>query len=713
MNNFNKTALCLTLSATCGVVAAAGAPLAIEEVTVTAERRSASLQSVPLSVSAFSKDSLQTLQATTLGDIQNAVPNLTLHDGDASNAVVYLRGVGQIDSLSFADPGVGIYLDDVYLGRAQGAFLDVLDVERIEVLRGPQGTLYGRNTIGGAVKYVSTPASEEFYTELEASFGNYQRRDLRATINGSLIENHLFGKFSVASLDREGYSDNLFDSSDDGDKDTIAWRGDLLWQINERLQLDVALDRSSGDSDTSRTPVRETAVFGIPANTDVRRVDANFNDRNELEVEGFSMRARWDLNDQWQFKSISSVRSMDYRTHLDLDATSLALFGVFVDQEQEQWSQEFQLSFDNDSTRVVAGLYAFHEEDDTESGIFGPDLAFVTNSLNRQENDSLALYGQLNQQLGESLTLIAGIRYTREDKDFSRQQEFFDPATAYPPRLGQGLLITDVRAHDTWSEVSPRLGLQYQLNADVMVFFNASQGFKSGGFDGRSQTPFQATPYQPEILTAFEAGIKSQWLQQRLRFNAAVFVNDYKDLQLSSFIADDGGSFAALFTNAGEAKIQGLEIELTGLVTENLSVDVNLGYMDAGYKEYIGPNGTDISAQRHLVNTPEWTARLAPRYTLPLGDLGDLTFSLDVSYRDKTYTTVSSSEVLAQDGYSLVNAGISLEAPDQRWRIALGGKNLTDKAYLAHGFDLSDSLGYQLGYYGAPRTYSLTASYRY
>ncbi len=686
---------------------------ALEEVVVTAQRRSQNLQEVPGAVSALSADQLQRIQASDIGDIQNSIPNLTLHEGDANNAVVYLRGIGQIDSLAFADPGVGVYVDDVYLGRAQGAFLSVFDVERIEVLRGPQGTLYGRNTIGGAVKYVSKPPSETLEAKISTTAGNFDRRDVKGSLSGSLIDNQLLGRFSVASLQRDGYSDNSVDGSDDGDKNTLAWRGSLRFLPHEDWTIDLSIDSTDDSPDSSRTPARATPVFGVPANEDPFRISADFNDQSDLEVSGESLSVSWQATENLEIKSITALRRLNYDTRLDLDATELPIFGIFLEQEQEQLSQELQLNYQATGFNAVAGLYYFHEEDETESGVFGPTIEFISNSLNDQTNDSYAVYGQLDAYLTDRITLIAGLRYTVENKEFSRDQESFEPDTPFQPQLGQGRVETDVDEDDEWNNLSPKLALQYQFNEDVQFYGSISRGFKSGGFDGRSNSDFEASPYDPETLTAYEAGMKSDWLENRLRINTALFYNDYKDMQLSSFTADDNGAFAALFTNAGEAHIAGLELELTALIAEPLTVDFNLGYTDAKYDEFIGAGGIDVSSERELVNTPKWTSRLAGQYRWVTAGDHELLFDAGISYRSKTYPTVSSSEALAQDGYQLIDASITFTTSDQHWRINAGIKNLEDKEYVTHGFDLSDSLGYQLAYYGAPRTYSVSVNYHY
>ncbi len=686
--------------------------LVLEEVTVTARRQTENLQDVPIAVTAIGAEALN-LVATDLGDIQNLVPNLTLYQGDASNAVVYVRGIGQRDSLAFADPGVGIYLDQVYLGRAQGAFLDIFDIERIEVLRGPQGTLYGRNTIGGAIKYVSRAPGNELAGEVSVLAGDYGRRDIKATLEGPLIDGQLMAKASVAKMSRDGYARNTFTGGDDGDKDTLAGRLSLLWDASDAISVTLALDHTDDDPETSRTPVRATEVFGIAPNSDPFKVQADFNDRNELETGGVAVTVDWQLNDALTLLSISSSRSMDYAAHLDLDATELAIFNVFVDQEQDQFSQELQLTYLGDKLTAVAGLYYFNEEDVTESGIFGPVISFINNSENDLETDSYAAYGDVSYQWDSQWRLTAGLRYTSEEKSFKRVQEFYPADQTFPPELGTGLQVTNIDVDDDWEMFTPKLGVDYQFDDDAMAYASISKGFKSGGFDGRSNDEFGATPYDEETLWAYELGIKSKLWQQRLQLNAAVFYYDYEDLQLSSFTAAEDGSFQALFTNAGEAETYGAELELSALLAEGFTVDLNLGYLDAEYEEFIGADGEDISDEREMVNSPEWTSRLAVSYELLLADGGTISLNADVAYRDKVYSTVSSSEVLAQSGYSIWNAQVQWLSPDQQWELLISGKNLTDKEYITHGFDLSDSLAYQLAYYGAPRTAYVSLAYKF
>jgi len=691
------------------------------------------LQDVPSAVTAFSSETLYRNQTQTLGDLQSLVPNLSLHVGDASNAVIYLRGIGQIDSISFNDPGVGVYLDDVYLGRVQGSFLEVVDPQQIEVLRGPQGTLYGRNTIGGAVKFTSEKpgATPEGY--IEAAIGSYDERRLRARLSGPLVSDQLLGSIALAASSRDGYTTNLHDGQSDGDKDMIAGRATLLYQPNDRFSVNLTLDASQNRPDRSRTPHRDTPIYSVntgamrPIIADPYTVDVTYNDLERLDTSGAALTLTYDSG-PFTFKSISAYREMDYRTHLDLDASPDQSFGIYDFETQDQTSQELQVLYHGGRLSAVVGLFYFQENDWTFGGAVAPDffvdvgviVPFPLNSagLRLSDNESLAAYGQLDYELSDRASLTVGLRYTHETKSTDNRGEFFLPATAPTAEdmerlFGQGLGYgaSGYQAEESWDSITPRIALNYKVSNDVLAYVSAAQGFKSGGFNGRITAAAQS--FDPETLWSYEAGLKSDLFDGRARLNLAAFFQDYKDLQLSRFAADPvTGDFSAVFDNAGGAEFYGLEAEFSAQLSQALRFDGNLAYLHSEYTEYID-GGVDISEQRELVNAPEWSGRAGLTYDASLGDLGDLTLSGGASYRSKTYLTVSSSEDLAQDGYWLADASILFTPRNGPWTVLLSGKNLGDEPYKEHGFDLSASPGVQLGYYGAPRTVTLDVRYRF
>ena len=733
---------------------------AIEEIIVTAERREANLQDVPLSVSAFSARDLESFQVDTLGDLQSLVPNLSVHVGDANNAVVYIRGVGQIDSIAFFEPGVGIYLDDVYLGRAQGAFLDVLDVDRIEVLRGPQGSLYGRNTVGGAVKYISAAPTQDFSAKVSATVGDYNQMDYFASLSGPLSTDKLTGRLTAAYLSRDGYSENEFDGQHDGDRKTSFVRGVLNLQATDDLSFQLAADYTESDPDRSRTPAKETPIdvlivdpytFGVsiasfPADSDPFRVNADFNSIEHTKTTGVDLKIGWDINDELSFKSITSYRELEYRTEIDLDATPINAFGIFYFNDQNQTTQEFQLAYQNERLSAIGGLYYFNEEGTTfDGGVFSNFLIALSGD-STFSTDSYAAFGQLDFDFTDKLTGILGLRYTDEEKSYSRRAEdfdltalagiMFDPVTfavsyANPELLNPGsadlaldggIGVPRPGANPdpaNFDNLSLKGGLKYQISDDAQIFGTISEGFKSGGFNGRVADG-QLDPYQEETLTSIEIGVKSQWLDNRLRFNGAVFHTSYDNMQVSSFdVSADGLTFIPVFTNAGEATIKGAELELTALLTDRLTLIGNVGYLDAGYDVFLAEpdpvTGTviDVSDQREVVNSPKWDTFLGLSYSMPLGNAGELTFAGNWSYRSKSYLEINSSENLAQGSYSVYDASITFGSSNEHWRVILGGKNLGDEQYRTHAFDLSAFPGVELGYYNPPRTYRLFVSYQF
>ncbi len=730
----------------------------LEEVIVTAERREASIQEVPVSMTSYGADDLATLQVSDIGDLQSLVPNLSVHVGDANNAVVYIRGVVQVDTIAFFEPGVGIYLDDIYLGRAQGGFLDVVDVERIEVLRGPQGSLYGRNTVGGAIKYVSASPTEEFSGNVSATFGDYSRSDVKLSLSGPIAGDRLTGRLTAAKLSRDGYSENAFDGSDDGDQDTTFVRGVLELQVADNFSIQLSADFTDSDPDRSRTPAKVTPIsvltvdpftFGLstivyPADVDPFAVNADFNRIERTETRGFGLNATWDINDRLTAKSISSYRELEYGTEIDLDGTPVNAFGIFYFNDQKQISQEFQLVYAGERASAVGGVYYFSEEGDTfDGGVFNNYLIGLSGAADFS-TDSTAIFGQLDYDFNDRLTGIIGLRYTDEEKDYSRTVEdvdltalagiMFDPVTFAVSYANPGLLnpsSSDLPVGvgvgtprpfvnpdtATFDNLSFKVGLNYQVSDDMQFFGTISEGFKSGGFNGRSADG-QAQPYDEETLISYELGMKSEWMENRLRLNGAVFFTQYKDLQVSSFeAAPGGGGILPIFTNAGEADIAGIELELTAILSDRTQLYANVGYLHAEYGEFLtGDLVTgqliDVSDQRELVNSPKWDAFVGFSHEVPLST-GGLIFAGNVGYRSKTYLEVNSSENLAQGSYSVYNASITYASADDRWRFMLGGKNLGDEEYRTHAFDLSAFPGVELGYYNAPRTYSITGTYRF
>jgi iron complex outermembrane receptor protein len=721
--------------------------LQIAEVIVTARRRAESLQDVPVSVSALDANRIVELQAEDITGLQNAVPNLYLDRGDGANTVIYIRGIGQNDSLAFADAGVGVYVDDVFIARSQAAFLDLFDVDRVEVLRGPQGTLYGRNTIGGAIKFVSAEPPEQLGLYVEAGGGNFGYQSLKARLGGP-VSDDLRAKVAVAAIQRDGFATNTVDGQDDGDLQSIAWRGALAYTPSDTTRISLTFDGKRDRPDTSRSPVRETSVTGFadpvgaPASpttfapaTDPYRVDVNAHNLSDLTAWGVTLKAGVELSDAWSIESITSYRDMDFDLVLDTDGSPLPILDILVLQDQDQFSQELRATYDaHDGFTAVAGLYYFKDDDLTFSGVDNASLSIfgfpvtlfglATSSLadTHQQTESMAAFADASYDLTPRLTLSAGVRYTYEEKESRRRFEsFFDPAISVientPPFLsGAGVPGTPISGKADFDAVTPRVSLSFRATDDAMLYASAARGFKSGGFDGRGTTDFGFQPFDPETVWGYEVGLKSTLAEGRVIANAALFYNDYQDLQVTSFGADPvSGTFVSLFTNAAKARTQGAELELTARPAAGVTLNAAVGYLDAKYEEFntlVGGVVTDVS-DRELVNAPEWSGSLGLTFEHRLSPWLLGTLHVDGAYRGKTYTEITASEVLAQDSYTLANAFVSVRTDDDRWELRAGAQNLTDEKVRVQGFNLAEFPGYQLAFYSARRTWTLHAAYRY
>ncbi|MEE2693170.1 MAG: TonB-dependent receptor [Pseudomonadota bacterium] len=719
-----------------------------DEVVVTARRREESLQDVPVAVSAFDDGRIAELQADTLSGLQYATPNFYFDQGDASNAVIYLRGIGQNDSLAFADPGVGVYIDDVFIARSQAAFLELFDVQRVEVLRGPQGTLYGRNTIGGAVKFVSTTPPDQFDAYFEAGGGNYNFATVKGGLGGPIAPGVLNGKLAFSYTRRDGFNENTVTGEDDGDINSFSGRAAFLFTPSERFEFLLSVDGKIDRPDTSRSPVRETPITGAPdpdgmpatlvtypAASDPYVVDVNANGLSDLSGFGASLTSRWKASDALTIEAITSYRTLDFDLNLDTDGSPLPILDILLLQDQSQFSQELRAIYDDGGRfTFTGGFYYFHDDDTTFSGvdngsatIFGFPVTlfgFPSSALAQtdQITNSYAAFGDASFALTDRLNISAGLRYTYEKKRSGRLFEnFFDTSVSTidntPPFLqGVGVAGAPISGEADFDAFTPKVSVSYKFNDDAMAYATVSRGFKSGGFDGRATSDFGFQPFAPEFVWSYEGGLKTSWFDGALIANAAYFYNDYTDLQVTSFGADPiSGVFVSLFTNAAAARIHGAELELFAQPTDRLSLTGTVGWLDAKYNEFnilVGGVVTDVS-DRPMVNAPRWNASLGATYEQPLGNGVTAVAHVDGAYRGERATEITASPELTQGRRGLLNAFVSLKADDDRWEIRGGVKNATNETIRVQGFNLSEFPGVQLGFYTAPRTYDVRLILRY
>jgi iron complex outermembrane receptor protein len=685
-------------------------------ITVTARKREETLQDVPVAVTAFSAQKLDDFNVEDLSDLDAQVPNLTVYAarGSSSTITAYVRGVGQADPLWGVDPGVGIYLDDVYIARPQGALLDIFDVERIEVLRGPQGTLYGKNTIGGAIKYVSRGLESDFGGSASLTLGTDNQQDFKVGVNAPFGESGWVARFAGANLTRDGYGENIRTGQDVSDKEIVAARFTLGYIGSDVWSMQFTADRiddASAVRGARMLAVNRFAPTALPLDDryDVRNGMPNVNDTT---MDGFGLTFNYRINDDWSFKSITAQRESDTETNIDFDTLPNIIADVKAFYSDEQLSQEFQLNFDNGGNFTgVAGLYWF----DAEAGgtVLNNFFNLSFGNTNGQvDTDSLSFYGEGTYRFNDQWALTLGGRWTSEEKAVDIFNQAFTDATFTVPRA----TVSDLEDSVEFDNFSPKVSLDYQFTDDTMLYGTISRGFKSGGFNIRaniSAVPASGEPFDDETLTTYEFGAKTSFLDQRWFLNAAYFYSDYKDIQLSIFTTipnSNPPAFFGDFTNAGAGTVQGIELELFGQISERWVLQGNIGWLDTEYDEFITA-GVNVADQQKFTNAPEFSGALSLQYIHPMASGGEIRSRLGYSYQSKVYPTTDLSEAIAQEAYGLWNASVSWQI-DDNWRVALEGNNLADEEYRTTGYNIA-ALGILTGFYGPPRTVALTAQYQF
>ena len=721
---------------------AAAEDLAMSDViTVTARKREENIQEVPVAVSVITGELLEDQGAADISELQANVPNLSIYPGrnQSTTLTAFMRGIGQADPLWGVDPGVGLYLDDVYIARPQGALLDVFDVQRIEVLRGPQGTLYGKNTIGGAIKYVSRELTDEPEGRLTIAGGSYGNQDVKLSLGGPLIEGKLRGRIAFASLQHDGYGTNLFTGRDVSDKDTTAFRVALDWLPTDDVRVKLAYDRSEDDAEPlgltrlAANPLCPLFLIGTcPPLPQIFDTEGGIDPANGTDSEGYSMVIEWNINDDWLFKSITAHRESDTRNNIDFDTTPAVIADTTTFYFDDQDSQEFQFIYTGGAR--LNGVFGFYYFD----GFAGGDVPFIflegspfLNPLygitdGDTNTDSLAVFGDGSYALSDRLTFNFGLRVTEEDKNGRAFNAFYSDAT-YSQVIAVAANFDET---ESFSSVSPRLGLDYRFSDDVMGYISLSRGFKSGGFNVRANAeafPDTARPFQDEELTVAEVGVKSVLANRSLILNAAAFVGDYTDVQVSTFTSFDSDgdgqddAFFGNFLNAGDATISGLEVEFdwTSQTARWLGLSGNLSYLDAD-PDFLDENNDTFVDTQVITNAPEFTGALNLNVNVSAWG-GLISGSLGVAYRDDSVLTNEGGPdpfnptqpllPIVQESFSLWNAWISWLSGDGRWQISVVGKNLGDEEYLTNGYNLP-TLGVLTGSYGQPRTVLGTISYK-
>jgi iron complex outermembrane receptor protein len=726
----------LLASVAFGAVTAADAQTApasgvsgVEEVVVTARRREEALKDVPVAVTAIGAERLEATGAADITALQQQTPNATVQVARGSNSTLisFIRGVGQQDPLWGFEPGVGLYIDDVYVARPQGAVLDIFDIQRIEVLRGPQGTLYGRNTIGGAIKYVTKPLDLTKPTAtVRAQAGSYGEKNLLVSGSVPLGDTLAIGG-AVASYNHDGYGKNLTTGADQYNKDVMAYRASAEWSPTAALNFRLAYDRVE-DNSNPRHGHREVAGVGadsipLPGVYDTR---AGVGDKNKVETEGLSLTGTWTIDDAFTAKSITATRSSETTTVIDFDGTPAATLDVPAFYKDEQFSQEFQLQYDSDRVQGVAGVYFMNGYARGAFDTLAGNLGLAIAAAGKVSTTSIAVFADGSFDLTDRLKVSVGGRWTQDDKNGNVFRAFYLGAVRSPILGGAARPIfatrTNYTAEKTFEKFTPRVSLSYDLSEDLTGYVSYSQGFKSGGWDMRGDAalvPQTVNGYEPETVSTYEAGLKGSVLDRRLSFASAVFYSDYKDQQITTQQAatPPAVGIASVVDNAGASTIYGVEFEGSAYLTDHLSANASVGYLHAEFDEFltlISGAPVDIASTRAFQNAPEWSNFLGVTWK---GDVlgGQLKVTPSLSYRSSFHLFDVADPVLDQAGYTLVDLNLLWTSADSRYTLGLSGKNLTDETYRIGGYNFgvptyNNSI---IGFYGPPRTWAVSLQARF
>jgi iron complex outermembrane recepter protein len=744
----------------------------IEEIVVRARRRDELLQDTPVSVTALNADELRLNDITRLDDIQELVPNLSFYSGRSGvTSAVFIRGVGQVDPVITFDPGVGIYVDGVFMSRQAGGVLNMADVEQVEVLRGPQGTLFGKNTVGGAILVKTARPREEFGGQISVGAGSFDTERVRFTLNAPVeigtLEDRLFTRLTFAQEYSRGYSHNTFLDRYRNDTNSLGFLGALRFLASDDIELNVTgnwfRDRTNGKGSRCVVANDPSPLGGLvdPALNDECRRSAPFDFEadtpglSDIESYGTWGDAVWNLGrlgpvDDLALKWISSWREQRPRIREDGDGTrlpELQLSEVGGSSPfdggpgyQRQISQELQSNVAawEERLQIVAGAFGFWEEATSFLSIRSlplapPTIGATTDNRTDVGNSSWALFGQATLAPVEWLGFTGGLRYTEEKKGFRRLRTI--PPAIIPPGVEVDPLVDadESKVFKAWTPMgNVSLMAPDELIADaglesLLVYFTYSEGFKSGGFNGNSLSddPGVLDPFDPETLESFEVGLKLLGFDRRVGLNAALFRSNYDDIQVAVIDSTLATVLPEITVrNAASGTVQGAELELDLRPLADLSLRGSVAYLDARYDEFqnapsaLNSDVIDRSGET-FNNVPDLESQVTIAYTFDTPDmpwdemLGTVTPAIQHSYRSAVHYQGPELKEAIQRGYNLLHARLAYAFNDERTLLTLWGRNLTDEEYFQQNFPTANSVGIVLQYYEAPRSFGFDVTHRF
>jgi iron complex outermembrane recepter protein len=741
-----------------GAQGATNAPGTIETVVVTAEKRSEDIQAVPISIQAFTSKQISDLGIKASTDLSQFTPNLdiALPAGNGNQPIITIRGVGLNDyDTNNAGPN-GIYLDEVYLSSPASQTFQAFDLERIEVLKGPQGTLYGRNTSGGAINFISAKPTDEFTGNFHGEYGAFGTYQLEGAIGGQITDG-LDGRIAVVHNGSGGYTLNALTGTRENGANNYAGRAQLLWKPTTDLSFLLSVQGGSvanrpaeyrhlGASDPNTGELctfaqvyarNSTCIdlfgYGTPTNF----YGGAFNRRQHLQVHSFGTTLRGDYTmGDISFTSISAFQSNDKLHPEDSDSSPNRLLEIDFGVRNSTFTQELRATQSTDSYDWVLGAYYLSETLRQSQPLYilldadlffggpgsGDGIAEIITDHSRQATNSYAIFGQGDYRITDALKLTLGGRFTGESKSFRYSQtdffqlggmDHFDAGTPIATNIFRTLSNTSFNF---------RAAVDYHVTDDVLTYFSVATGFKSGGFNGSflssdpAQIDVQLQPIKPENVTAYELGMKSSWLDNRLIFNLSAFYNDYRNLQVFILAPVPGTNLATnILANARNAHMMGMDVEVNATPIDNLRLTAQLGLLQAKVdsSEVIG--GDDLNPildhGKQLPLAPHVTASTLVDYKIPFED-GNFDLQFSANYKSHQNFDLLNTPILTQRAYWLENARVSYTFDEDRWEVAAFARNLSGQKYFLDAFDLS-FLGLYQGILGQPRTYGAEVNYRF
>ena len=673
----------------------------LETIVVTAQKREANLQDVPISISVFDSKKIERVAANTLSDLEFASPGVKIDSNSLGG--LSIRGVGGFARNVGTEGRSGVYVDDVFVGRAAGVDQSLVNIERVEILKGPQGTLFGRNTVSGAISITTKKPGEDFEGMISAEYGSRNRMNFSGLLNIPIVDGKFFVQASGNHIQQDGHVENLVTGKDVGSKDITSGRLQALYIVNDDMDILLNTEFRSSNKD----------IIGFQTFNDIDTVGKDAVNHNATEFDngdlfGVSATVNYTFANNFALKSITSYRKEDFLIVTDEDGSALDASTSNFQEDNRQFTQEIRL----ESPRLgnidfLAGLYYFNQELTSDKRAdAGKDflVPYVTiRAPGSVDLESFAGFVNTNAYLTDRFTISAGLRYTWESKD--ADYSISDPT---------GFLYTNgsIQDSESWDAWSPSVSAQYNVSDDVMLYATVSQGFKAGGYNLDFLSSLEQVKFDPETVTNYETGFKADLWDKRIRLNASAFYMEFSDYQVFQFITlPTGGTIIAL-TNAAEVTSKGIEAELNVQATKDLVLSTAYSYTQAKYKHFPdgGGIGVDYDGQ-HIADSPDHSLYLAADYRFNIGEVGHANFHLDFSYTNgyDKFISVALSEPIGS--IETMNARVEFLTPEEDWSLAVWARNLLNDRALT---DVSyNFLGSRYGSFQQPRELGVTLKYQF